>query len=282
MANTPNYSPEDIARFYFTRGEDIKGPSTRKKDKGQEVVLGAIWTCKCGNKRKKLERGGWTNLEEHVLKQHPNYLCEMPSVIDKTSRMKDYYVDAKTANLFGWIEWILSENLPFTFCEKKMTRKYSNLSPLSVKTLKKYMLLLASYVEKKIVTQELPNKFGLVYDGWTNKSTHFIALFAIYKCQNTKETKQVLLAFSPMFVETDFSAENHEAFINDTLDSYGKSLDNVLFYTCDNCSTNKKTANLSHVPMIGCASHRFNLAVEKCLVPYMPLLTGLHELMKVI
>ena len=32
----------------------------------------------------------------------------------------------------------------------------------------------------------------------------------------------------------------------DTLELFGKSMSNVLFFTCDNCSVNKKTAVISN------------------------------------
>jgi hypothetical protein len=40
------------------------------------------------------------------------------------------------------------------------------------------------------------------------------------------------------------------------------SLDCVEFLTGDNCSTNKALANIMRVPLVGCASHRLNLAVN--------------------
>jgi hypothetical protein len=60
----------------------------------------------------------------------------------------------------------------------------------------------------------------------------------------------------------DFSAEAHEDFISETLEHYGRNLDCVEFLTGDNCSTNKALANIMRVPLVGCASHRLNLAVN--------------------
>ena len=60
-----------------------------------------------------------------------------------------------------------------------------------------------------------------------------------------------------------------------TLQDYNAVLGN------DNCSNNKKTAVISRVLMIGCGSHRFNLAVEKYLEQHSSLLQVVHELMKV-
>ena len=44
---------------------------------------------------------------------------------------------------------------------------------------------------------------------------------------------------------------------------YDRSVDSVQCLIGDNCSTNKLLANLMQVPLVGCASHRLNLAVKK-------------------
>ena len=62
--------------------------------------------------------------------------------------------------------------LPFTFVEKEMTRKYSNLEDISYKTLMKYMHALTKKVEGKI-KDEIPDRFALIFDGWTKNSTHY-------------------------------------------------------------------------------------------------------------
>jgi hypothetical protein len=63
------------------------------------------------------------------------------------------------------------------FCEKALTRENSNLQPISAKTLKKYMLLLVDEVEKKITALvEARQCFALIFDGWTEDSTHFIGM----------------------------------------------------------------------------------------------------------
>lgn len=58
------------------------------------------------------------------------------------------------------------------------------------------------------------------------------------------------------------SAVNHESFLCDTLDVYSKSFENVAFLVGDNCTVNQKIPSLTGIPLIGCCSHKFNLAVE--------------------
>ena len=55
--------------------------------------------------------------------------------------------------------------------EKEFTKKNTKLDPVDVTTLMKFIRLLAEEVEKK-VSLELPEKFGLILDGWSEGTTH--------------------------------------------------------------------------------------------------------------
>lgn len=37
----------------------------------------------------------------------------------------------KGNNIFNWLSWIIEDNLPFTFCERPSTRKFSKLDSIS-------------------------------------------------------------------------------------------------------------------------------------------------------
>ena len=127
-------------------------------------------------------------------------------------------------------------------------------------TLMKYMELLVLQVENRI-KDDLPEKFAIIFDGWSEDSTHFIGIFAVFS--SAKDiTKQHLLAFTPLLDETDLSAHSQSALIIDTLELYEKDISNVVCIIGDNCSTNKSVANILGVPLVGCSSHRFNLAVN--------------------
>merc|ERR1712150_84960 len=66
---------------------------------------------------------GWTNLLNHLKSQHPNYSDDASQLKLSTFMPKNKMADT----VFGWIEWICTDLLPFTFVEKEMSRKYSNL-----------------------------------------------------------------------------------------------------------------------------------------------------------
>lgn len=67
--------------------------------------------------------------------------------------------------------------------------------------------------------------------------------------------------------------------MGDLLELFGKSLDNLSFIVADNASVNKSLSDLLNVPFIGCASHRFNLAVNQHLEQYESVIEVVHKLM---
>ena len=61
---------------------------------------------------------------------------------------------------------------------------------------------------------------------------------------------------------------------------YKKQLSNVKYLICDNKNLNMAIARLLNVPMIGCASHRLNLAVKHgILSPYDDILDSVQKIM---
>jgi hypothetical protein len=60
----------------------------------------------------------------------------------------------------------------------------------------------------------------------------------------------------------------------------GANRSNVIALVGDNCSTNVAFAHLAGVPLVGCASHRFQLCVKDMLEPYEELLANVNSLMK--
>ncbi|MEL7342806.1 MAG: hypothetical protein AAGM67_20135, partial [Bacteroidota bacterium] len=106
----------------------------------------------------------------------------------------------------------------------------------------------------------LPEKLAIIFDGWTESRVHYIAVFAAYMCQSTY--KETLLTFSPLLSDENFGAAEHVEFFESVLEGYEKSLRNVVAFIGDNCSTNRKISNDTQIPLIGCAAHRCDLAVN--------------------
>src|SRR5687768_8997175 len=95
----PNHpSNSEIVAFYFTQ-------STEDKNK---------WICKCKKERTQLEKTGFSNLINHVVSHHSNYLHEMKAA-NENSRLDKYYVvpSDQSKKLFCWLDWIVSEGYIF-------------------------------------------------------------------------------------------------------------------------------------------------------------------------
>jgi hypothetical protein len=90
------------------------------------------------------------------------------------------------------------------------------------------------------------------------------------------QTQIVLLGFTVFSDKSSYMASNHKAIIKEVLRTFGKSWKNVICLVGDNCPTNK-VSTLKHfiniqaladkcgLPLVGCAAHWLNLAVQKYL-----------------
>ena len=105
---------------------------------------------------------------------------------------------------------IFIDNLTLNFVKKPNARKNVRLKTISTKSLKKYMQLLTQALEEKI-SRLLPDKFGQVFDGWSNGGVRYIATFATFDRQ--PENKPILLAFSPMDDKQDLTAMSFMTFL---------------------------------------------------------------------
>jgi len=61
---------------------------------------------------------------------------------------------------------------------------------------------------------------------------------------------------------------------------YGKGVNNISFFVGDNCKTNRSIATLTEKPLLGCYSHKFDLAVSGYLSKYEKILDKVNQLMK--
>ena len=71
------------------------------------------------------------------------------------------------------------------------------------------------------------------------------------------------MALTPTLDEDDMGANAHIELFESTMEIYGLEKSNILCLIGDNCNTNKAISDRWDVPLVGCASHRFNLAVKK-------------------
>jgi len=238
-----------------------------------------MFTCICGARRKCKKGAGYSNLYSHIQTAHPNHQQEVSQFRAANNLLITSMLDSKAINSFGWISCIVENNFPLSFVESESVRKQSKLRPISCETLKKQMFQVQSLLQQKI-KDGIPDKFGLVFDGWSSNGIHFVSLFCVFS-NSTKDFKSpVLLKFSPLENEEDLGADSHLEFIIDSVESYGKTRANILFLVSDNCAVNIAVSTRSGIPLIGCASHRFNLAMKSFLEPFDTVIKKVNEIMK--
>ncbi|KAG6969003.1 hypothetical protein JG688_00005518, partial [Phytophthora aleatoria] len=189
------------------------------------------------------------------------------------------YVRRSSLNLFSWLEWILKNNLPLSLCENDAARRYSNLDSICVETLVAGMVNLTRAVER-IIAGEMPERFGLILDEWSHASEHYIAVYARYEVHGVVKTP--LLCMAPVLNEEEesLSACGHMEFLATMLpQDYGKQMDQCCFLVADNFAVNRRLATLMGVPLVGCASHRLNRAVQVEMEAYEDDLDAVQKLM---
>ncbi|ETI41493.1 hypothetical protein F443_13266 [Phytophthora nicotianae P1569] len=96
-----------------------------------------------------------TELVEHLVRYHASTYEDEFSSVQRRKGSLDLYIkgDDFSCNVYYWLDWIIMENRELSICEKIKTRKYTNLKPLSVNTLNKYMIELETVVQASIKTQ---------------------------------------------------------------------------------------------------------------------------------
>jgi hypothetical protein len=225
----------------------------------------------CKNDKKQDISKGYTNLKNHLTchGEAANVLLRQNMSLAQSQTLLDI--------VHAWIEAIVQHRIPFTFPSSQWAKDHVRIhgmddtaaagtkSSLSVNTLKGYIDELVRLVEIKI-SNELPDKFGIVMDGWTSFSgDHYMALFATYT-DGTGIPRQTMLAMSPMGNELKQDPDAIIEFMEDVLTMFfGKNIQNVAFLISDTPEVNRSVARKLGIPFVGCMNHRLNLAVKHFL-----------------
>jgi hypothetical protein len=274
----------DIYGCYFTSSAD--DPKHHKCNECLKVIQQDI-------------KKGYANLVAHVSGVHKDDYKEKVRTFVAGSingGMNNFVrkVSTEAKDIYGWMDWIIMENLALRTCEKERFRKRSNLGIISRKRLKKFMKLTKEMIFEKIRARA-PKTYGLIIDAWSIGSDHYYAIFITWSNEKTGAVEEHLIYFG---VAEDVSEETEFVEgLDDSLKKFGFTaadwfdiiclalnalfenndeatiinLDNfkniVEFISADNCSTNIKLCNDSGVKMKGCDSHKLHLAVVEMLGP---------------
>ena len=251
--------------------------------------------CDC-NRKKPSASEGYTNLMQHLNTQHKEFEAiyarekTTDSVIRVGGMLKYLKKQAsvKAENIWEWIDWILEDNLPFEFVESNKARENSKLQSISANTLKKYMTALLHKVEGKLeALLKALKTFGLITDGWTIDSDHYMALFATFVEKDMKGNDVVREYLLSCNVQEDITddtplaagLERENLFYGLTAEDMFDHIVSVLvevyhleinvdnihefieFIAGDNVAVQRALCTRIGVPLGGCESHRLQLAV---------------------
>lgn len=263
-----NPTQKEVASFYF--GKQVPNAAGQVKCKATGCTHPFI---KPGN--------GNSNKWQHVNTHHKDYVAVMAAA-NLTGGSIEQFVQYsnKAVNTYKWLRFIVKNNLPLSASDDDDYDEFVEMHRMCYLTLTKYAHLLARRVKEKIAA-ELPEKFGLLHDGWSHGSTHYSGLFANYPDENNRAVVR-LLAMSPLPDPTRQTAEHNVAHINNVLQDYNKTTAALLFTTADNTNVNpciSEAMPSTRDAFIGCYSHRLNLANKRAHEAYQQLLGKVHRIM---
>ncbi|ETO79092.1 hypothetical protein F444_06132 [Phytophthora nicotianae P1976] len=151
----------------------------------------------CSARRKQLPSSGYANMISHLKDKHPGYVEDYTSHQSRQAGLLRTFgfVNPTASNMYRWIEWVVTRNMPLSEVDDPLTRGMSKLQPVCSKMPKRYMTLLVDAVEAKI-TAEMSGQYGYMYDASTFYLENYVALYAVYWYD--EQMRQVLLAIAPM------------------------------------------------------------------------------------
>lgn len=282
--HSSTYNSKAVCQYYYSTSDD-----------------GTTWHCrKCSQPKSK--NGGWTNLLSHLkscvgkdyMDQYMSHAARSQARLDTSSGdptisggsfLLDSFVlrlsDAEK-EMAEWINFVVVKSMPISIVECPHLRRLAKLKPVSIKSVRKHILSLKAIVQEEIKVR-LPSKFAIIFDGWTEGTDHYIGIWASYNSiDNRNDGKEVpvqtLLSIRPLLADgiEGMTAADHLLHISRVLAIYGKDTSNVICFVGDNCNVNQSIARTMKIPLVGCASHKLNLAVKRW-IKEQPQLTDIIE-----
>lgn len=187
---------------------------------------------------------GYTSLIDHLHREHPGFVEEMvKSKSSNPSNIMAAFTSKKGTKIHGWMEDVIMNNLPFSYITVPSIRKHSALEPISLTTFYKAMNLTVKHVEKTIAKM-LPPKFGIMLDGWSHGTTHYLGVYAVIsyefnelipnppKTLNKHGSEIILLSMGVIMDDwhENMGTESHFDYVKFIIiEVYGRTLDALLF-----------------------------------------------------
>ncbi len=181
-------------------------------------------------KNRKAIGNGLSNRYDHIVGVHKNTWEDKTNVeiaAAETGTMTKHVIgNDKADRIFMWTDLIVKENLPFTTVANKSFRAivYKKMvGGMAYNTFMKYIRRLLILLKENIASK-LPDRFGLLFDAWSEAGWHYLTVFANYPNSETGLCQVNLLAIRPMVTVGNQNAANHAATISAVLAEYNKLL----------------------------------------------------------
>ncbi|GMF42607.1 unnamed protein product [Phytophthora fragariaefolia] len=201
------------------------------EDKGQ-----GDYRCQlCGASHKQQVDSGNSNLMFHLNSTYLDFEETYQASVATNAPLSSFgFVSEATHHRYQWLQWVVERNMPISEVDNRLTRSMSSWKPVSSKTLKLDMQTCSAHVGRTI-EKELGEIFGT---------------------GRTMARGRQSRRGSP------------HCHVQAVLALLYKRISMVAFLVADNCATNKRIAMLMDLPLVGCESHRYNLAVIRYLVAF--------------
>ncbi|OWY97632.1 hypothetical protein PHMEG_00031791, partial [Phytophthora megakarya] len=233
-----------------------------------EAVTEGQYKCRlCVVLRKQLPRSGYSNLTENLSLNHLDFQERFQQSHGARSLVGHGILSEKPSELYCWVRWVVQRDLSICELENNLTR--SMRKPITAKALLKAIEGVSIKVSQKLEV-EMGESFGLIFDGWSQCSMHYVGFFVVY-CVDNQLRVQLLGLLT--LEDGSHTADGHQ---NQTRRVWCTGA-MVSFLLGDACVTNK--AIQMTVPLMECASRRFNLVVKKRLASHRPILVTVNSLM---
>jgi hypothetical protein len=194
-------------------------------------------------------KNGRTNLMNH-LRTHKKWeedwnIEKERRLSDSTSRNKLSFISElseKAKTIFGWLDLVINNNMPLNIIENNVFKRYTNLQPISMKTLLHYMEMINESVIL-ILREECADisRFGLVFDGWDDgQGGHIVAVFISF--MRGESVRTVLLSCSPLDDRTKRDRFAHIDYLTSVLLQFGLNIEDTDFIVADNTNLNPAIA----------------------------------------
>lgn len=104
-------------------------------------------------------------------------------------------------------------------------------------------------------------------------------MLASYSADNDQGLATDLLSFTPVEDATALDSNEHINTLRYNLSVFNRIEKNIVCLIRNNCSTNKSISTNLDIPFLGCASRRFNLAVDDILEERKGIIASIRSIM---